>query len=194
MSCAAELAAAESCVTASASACSVCIPAFADFKLDYENEYKRTLAFEAPGTDIFCERSNFYVCEVMKDSDCCCNAEIDAWAKCAYEKELGSLFDVTCSHGCGAGGGGGGGGEGGGEGGGGSMMMIMIAAVVVVLLCCCCGGCWYRRRKRRLISGKGVRGSLNVGKCCMLIYKTNFSPLAPSIVYKWRIIRCRFLV
>jgi hypothetical protein len=184
MACAAELAAAESCVTASASACSLCIPAFSDFKTDYENEYKRTLAFEAPGTDIFCERSNFYVCEVMKESDCCCNAEIDAWAKCAYEKELGSLFDVTCSNGCGAAAG-----DGGGGGEGGSMMIIIIAAVVVVLLCCCGGGCWYRCRKRRLISGKGVRGAFNVGKCCMLIWKTNFFPLARSIVYKWRIIR-----
>jgi hypothetical protein len=167
MACATELGAAESCVTASASTCSVCIPAFSDFKLNFENEYKRTLAFEAPGTEIFCERSNFYVCEVMKESACCCNAEVDAWAKCAYEKELGSLFDVTCSGGCGASGGGGGGG---GEGGG-SMMIIIIAAFVVVLLCCCCGGCWYRRRKRQLISGKGVRGSFNVGKCCMLIWK-----------------------
>lgn len=157
MACVSELTAAESCVTSSASACSVCIPAFPDFQDKYENEYKRTMAFEAPGTDIFCERSSFYVCEVMKESNCCCNAEIDSWAKCAYEEELGPLFGATCSYGCGDGTGGDASGE------SGSMMMSVVIAVVVIIFCCCGGGFWYRRRKRRFVTDNGVSDS-----CCRL--------------------------
>ena len=147
MACATEVGAAESCVAGGA--CAECITGtFEDWIKEYENEYKRTVAFEAPGTDLFCERSQFYVCEVLKTSNCCCTAELEAYSSCAYTNELNALFSVDCPYnGCS---GGGAGGEEGGGGGGGSSMIIIIAAVAVVILCGGGGFCWYRRRKRRL--------------------------------------------
>jgi hypothetical protein len=158
MACAIDLAAANTCVQGDPAGCICFAQPFDEvFPLEVSGAYRTTMAFEIPGSDLFCSKANENVCQALEVSgNCCCNAEVKKYVGCAFTSDLGPLFGApTCGYdNCGVGG------DAEGGGGGGSMIII-IAAVAAVLILGCCGGFFcYRRRKARL----ALDGSENNGK------------------------------
>jgi hypothetical protein len=158
--CATQLLAVESCVLADPGGCS-CFgePFNTTFPNAVGGAYRTTMAFEIPGSDVFCEVANENVCIALEESgSCCCQPEVTEYLDCSFVSDWGPNFgagDCPFSK-CGAG-------EEGDSGG--SMMIIIIAAVVGVLLCCCCIGgfcCWRRRRRNAAIKDKESNKSKGV--------------------------------
>ena len=149
--CAAQLAAADSCVSGDAGSCSCFTqPFMTSFPTEVTGAYRKTMAFEVPGTPEFCDKANFNVCTQFETTaGCCCGKEITEYTKCTFTNTLNVDFGSPgCEHTCGSDG----------EeaaGGGGSMMMIV---VIVLLLGCAGGGFFYYRRRKRLgaLVGKDV--------------------------------------
>ena len=67
---------------------------FENIKNEIASAYRKTMAFEVPGAKSFCTESNNHVCSSMANFDCCCQVEIDAYAKCTFD-ELGNTFGTT---------------------------------------------------------------------------------------------------
>jgi hypothetical protein len=141
--CAAQLTAANSCVSGDPGSCSCFTqPFMTSFPTEVTGAYRKTMAFEVPGSPEFCTKANFNVCTQFETTaGCCCGKEITEYTKCTFTSTLNVNFGaVGCEHtSCG------GGGEEAAGGGGGSMMIIV---VILLLLGCGCGGFYYRRRKR----------------------------------------------
>ena len=112
------------------------------FPTEVATAYRKTVAFEVPGTPEFCDRSNFFVCTQFETTaSCCCSQEITEYTKCAYTNTLNTQFGSPgCEHTCGN--------DEEEAAGGGSMMIIII--IVAVVLGCGCGGSFYYRRRKRL--------------------------------------------
>jgi LPXTG-motif cell wall-anchored protein len=150
--CAAQLASANSCVSGDPGTCSCFTQPFMEsFPTEVSGAYRKTMAFEVPGTPEFCAKANFNVCTQFETTgSCCCGKEVTEYTKCTFTSTLNGQFGVTdCEHtGCGLGGA-----EA--AGGGGSMMMIII---VIVVLLGGGGGFYYYRRRKRLaaLGGKDV--------------------------------------
>ena len=164
MSCSSELSAAEACVASDPGSCSCISSPFSDFVIEVQTAYRKTLAFESPGSEMFCARSLFYVCDLMDASSCCCNAEVNAYTRCAYEKELATTFAVSnCAYNCG------GESDSDGEGGGGNTGLIIASSVSVLFFCCLFSYCWYRRRRRQ--SGRDEK-QVSIFTWCIYIFES----------------------
>jgi hypothetical protein len=159
--CAAELATANSCVSGDPATCSCFTQPFLEsFPNEVSSAYRKTMAFEVPGTPEFCDRANFNVCiQFDTTASCCCGQEITEYTKCAYTNTLNVQFGAPgCEHTCGTDG------E---EGGGGTMIIIII--IIMLLLGCGAGGFFYYRRRTRLAAladegdiESGARKKVNV--------------------------------
>jgi hypothetical protein len=148
--CAGQLASANACVSGDPGSCSCFTQPFMEsFPGEVAGAYRKTMAFQVPGTPEFCAKANSNVCiEFETKANCCCGGEITEYTKCAFTSTLNGQFGAPgCEHTCGNDGA-----EGAG-GGGGSMMMIVI---IVLLLGCGGGGFFYYRRRKRLAGGKDV--------------------------------------
>jgi hypothetical protein len=145
-SCAGQLATANACVSGDPATCSCFTqPFLTSFPAEVSGAYRKTMAFEVPGTPAFCDKVNANVCTQFETSaSCCCGKEITEYSKCAYTNVLNPQFGAPgCEHTCGSGGE-----EGGDDGGGGGSMIIIV--IIVLLLGCGCGGIFYYRRRKRL--------------------------------------------
>ncbi len=161
--CATELLAAEACVVADPATCSCFSQPFNEtFPSEVGGAYRTTMAFEIPGSDMFCEVANENVCIKLEASGtCCCTKEVHEFITCSFTSDWNVQFAAgdcvfnKCSTAD----------ESEGSSGGSSMMIIIIAIVLTLLLCCCCCCCgcyFYRRRRNALATSAGESTSKDV--------------------------------